>query len=810
MIKSAAPPAERRRLVFHHIPKTGGTTLLRFLEQHFDIDAIAPRNIFRQVKESKSEGFTERLWPELEKYSLISGHLYFPIAARLRGKSAVVTIVREPLARLVSQYYHLRRNKDVDIDLALAEKRMEPAHARKLRTARQQTLGEFLRNAADNFPTIMVNSQTKLFMNAFKKAAEGETLLAKKAVANIPRFDCLLILEEFPRSLQLLCHTMGWAYPQSVVPLNRRSDGERPEMTEAERDLARPFITEDQAVYRQSLKYFREQYTQMVATLCESSNVSPAQCLAAKAEPFSDTSFALVTRLLADEFKAQGAAYFKQRPHLLLTGDKTLLHVGMAQALSGESWLEREGASERRLGRICRWSGPLKQSTLNVWVQSSTALIFRMKVLEALSPEALSGLRIEVAGNVLPLKKTISHDGATIVSATLPAASVPNDGLLQLSLNVPQTLSHRQARGEPDDRQKGLRLAWFEFEREEGAGTEVAQIARRTAATSDLIHLLTPQHTGTHFCRILMETHPDISACVYAAMLKENDQAFKIAERYFQGQAGLGEWADFARSQLTAREQELDIRVRADFGDLNVRVAEKTHPAYLLYHSHINRRLMKGASAESSRFTHHKTVVTLRDPLLAIISALRRTNNGVQSAQIIVQAIQFASAMPNAFFFCTDLWRRDSEKALSLFDYLGLKPVAEARLLLAASPTVNGTDWSRYPMWDRLVTGLRHWLNKGHVPAAQAADDIPERSLRQRAMEGRIVRKDIPSLAPSYLRELRAAREAIIAGAGIHPVLNEWVALLRADPRLEQFYRELGYRDLAWFRPTAPKNRVGL
>jgi len=34
----------------------------------------------------------------------------------------------------------------------------------------------------------------------------------------------------------------------------------------------------------------------------------------------------------------------------------------------------------------------------------------------------------------------------------------------------------------------------------------------------------------------------------------------------------------------------------------------------------------------------------------------------------------------------------------------------------------------------------------------------------------------------------------------VHPVIDRWARKLKREPAFEEFYRRLGYKNLAWFR----------
>jgi hypothetical protein len=102
MSSNLPPQAGGRKLVFLHIPKTGGTTLHHHFAAHFAPDEIFPERFSRLHRYTPEE---------LGRYRYFSGHFNFDQIRTIPGPLFIVTVLRDPTERLLSSYYFWRRHK---------------------------------------------------------------------------------------------------------------------------------------------------------------------------------------------------------------------------------------------------------------------------------------------------------------------------------------------------------------------------------------------------------------------------------------------------------------------------------------------------------------------------------------------------------------------------------------------------------------------------------------------------------------------------------------------------------------------------
>ncbi|NRA27738.1 MAG: sulfotransferase family 2 domain-containing protein [Pseudobacteriovorax sp.] len=96
---------EKRTLIFIHIPKTAGTTLVRRIKLNFKNNALAlPTDNLR----SKIENIRD--FPnDYEKYRFIHGHCPHGLGRLLANDSKSITLLRDPVERVISSFYHIKR-----------------------------------------------------------------------------------------------------------------------------------------------------------------------------------------------------------------------------------------------------------------------------------------------------------------------------------------------------------------------------------------------------------------------------------------------------------------------------------------------------------------------------------------------------------------------------------------------------------------------------------------------------------------------------------------------------------------------------
>jgi hypothetical protein len=88
-------------LFFMHIPRTGGTSLMQYLDQKFAPAAICPAHELFEFEQLKQQH-------QLVGYSFYRGHFGIDLPRLVDPSPSVITFLRRPIARVFSTWRHLR------------------------------------------------------------------------------------------------------------------------------------------------------------------------------------------------------------------------------------------------------------------------------------------------------------------------------------------------------------------------------------------------------------------------------------------------------------------------------------------------------------------------------------------------------------------------------------------------------------------------------------------------------------------------------------------------------------------------------
>ena len=253
-------------LIFLHIPKTAGTTLNRIIEWQYDprlIYTVDPYQIRATV------GRLQTL-PEERRRGLrvVRGHLIYGVHDCLPQGGTYITMLRDPVKRVLSSYQFILRRP------------LHPLH-RKLK-AKGIGVEEFL-----NYTAKRQNLQTKMLAGVPYVGPCDESTL-ERAIENAEKsFAVVGLSERFQESLLMIAASFGWKIPYYE---NRKVSKNRPTIDPATIERIREYNRQDLALYEYGKRRFEGDLRKHGAAMAETAAALEATPRPGKFETFVTTT----------------------------------------------------------------------------------------------------------------------------------------------------------------------------------------------------------------------------------------------------------------------------------------------------------------------------------------------------------------------------------------------------------------------------------------------------------------------------------------------------------------------------------------
>lgn len=184
--------AAREALVFLHIPKTAGTTLNRIIEWQYNplrIFTVDPHRMRATIERFKT--FSEQ---RRRTFQVVRGHLSYGIHDFLPQGATYITMLRDPVSRLLSSYHFILRRPLHPLHRKMKSEGLGPADLIRLTPQSQ-------------------NLQCRFISGIGKGGAIDERAL-QMAKENLTRsFRVVGLSERFHESLLLMIAAFGWNVP---------------------------------------------------------------------------------------------------------------------------------------------------------------------------------------------------------------------------------------------------------------------------------------------------------------------------------------------------------------------------------------------------------------------------------------------------------------------------------------------------------------------------------------------------------------------------------------------------------------------
>ena len=196
------PPSRQRafpgRVVFDHLPKTGGSAVTAWLDGALGSGCVSPHLDGEHAPLIRQFG---------GQYSVLCGHVSFCKAEGLDPRYQYVTLFRDPLDRLVSWLYFVATNHEDDELMGLVPL------ARRFLDSDGADLPERLRPHVSN-------NYVEHFCRVLGDGREGEQQRLANAIAAIASYDVVGLHDAMPRFLADVAGLLGMPAPAAIARTN--------------------------------------------------------------------------------------------------------------------------------------------------------------------------------------------------------------------------------------------------------------------------------------------------------------------------------------------------------------------------------------------------------------------------------------------------------------------------------------------------------------------------------------------------------------------------------------------------------------
>jgi len=243
MIKTAKRDVKQQTVIFLHVPKAAGSTLHTVFNRQYK-----RANVFTIDEEQSIEDLKQLSKTQRAQIEVLKGHMYFGLHELLPQPSTYITILRDPVERVISHYYYILRNPSNELYNQVASTGM--------------SLKDFV---LSGLSLEIDNGQTRLLSSTgavvpYKQCSSEVLESAKQNVKE--RFSTIGFVERFDETLILLKRAFKWDMPfytKSNVTQNRPL---KTEISKSTLDVIEAYNQLDIQLYQFAQERFEEQIRQ--------------------------------------------------------------------------------------------------------------------------------------------------------------------------------------------------------------------------------------------------------------------------------------------------------------------------------------------------------------------------------------------------------------------------------------------------------------------------------------------------------------------------------------------------------------------
>ncbi|WP_154223986.1 hypothetical protein [Marinicella rhabdoformis] len=417
---------------FTHVPKTGGTSFIVFLDRFYPSHAIHQPQLWWEVGDLKQV--------RTANYKLFRGHLGGQSNSLLTDQEVdSITLLRDPVKLAYSTYQFVKRIKETALHDLVVKENMSfetfLAHPKTQHLVSDRLIHNYCYGYGVDKDSIQFPVNESTFPELRKQFNQGMKLLSDDAKLELSQQfleQCrwVGILEQFEHAVRLLCFKMIWPPMGASQKLNTHKSP--PVISDKAYELAMKLNKNDMLLYQQAKEKFNKELQEMYQALGVNS---------------SD----------AAEILDQAIDRHYQENHLQSNMGSLSQEVSFdcSQVLLGNQWHRREWSEIDQ--KYFRWSGPGLRASLDFWMQPSDYEV-TITLLDAINPQIINELSLDIKGKRVNLQH-LGKGRSRKLSFKVNTRHFTDKGLLRMTFHCKEVKTHYSVFGFDDSRLVGIALS---------------------------------------------------------------------------------------------------------------------------------------------------------------------------------------------------------------------------------------------------------------------------------------------------------------------------------------------------------------
>ncbi|QIZ72498.1 sulfotransferase family 2 domain-containing protein [Oxynema aestuarii] len=193
---------QEKTLFFLHIPKAAGTTLNDIITRQYKSESVFQTNPVN-IRESKNK-LIKMSESDKENFKVIKGHMEFGWHEFIPQEFTYITMLRDPVERVISLYYYILKNPRHYLYNIVTENRMSLRDLLSSRISAQLSNGQ----------TRILSGREELVQKPLAVFEECPAEWLDSAKQNLDKYFVTFgLTEKFDESLILFKQILGWKIP---------------------------------------------------------------------------------------------------------------------------------------------------------------------------------------------------------------------------------------------------------------------------------------------------------------------------------------------------------------------------------------------------------------------------------------------------------------------------------------------------------------------------------------------------------------------------------------------------------------------